>query len=349
MRRSCAVAARCDAWYDESHVLHGVDFDVRAGEVVTLLGRNGAGKTTTLKSVMGIVPKRRGSVRFRDDELIARPSNAIARLGLAFCPEERGIFASLTVEENLLLPPVVQPGGLGTEAIFALFPNLRERGRSQGTKLSGGEQQMLAIGRILRTGARLLLLDEPTEGLAPVIVQPDRGHHPPPEGRGLHDPARRAELPLRLHGGRSPLRDGARAGGGHDPATPSSRRTPPSSTSTSGYNRPSHVVLNRTKGPTHAQVLDCRHHGRDRPRRPARGPGPDLRRGHQDRRAHRHVEPLRRPLRPGLGDRGPHGGGGLRRRQEGDEGRDRLRPTTRTRPTSGPASRGSGSTPTRWT
>jgi branched-chain amino acid transport system ATP-binding protein len=158
------------AWYGESHVLHGVDFEVRAGEVVTLLGRNGAGKTTTLKSVMGIVPWRTGSVRFRGEELIDRPSNHIARRGLAFCPEERGIFASLTVEENLLLPPVVQPGGLGLEAIYGLFPNLRERGRSQGTKLSGGEQQMLAIGRILRTGARLLLLDEPTEGLAPVIV-----------------------------------------------------------------------------------------------------------------------------------------------------------------------------------
>jgi branched-chain amino acid transport system ATP-binding protein len=159
------------AWYGESHVLHGVAFEVRAGEVVTLLGRNGAGKTTTLKSVMGMVPRREGSVRFRGEELIDRPSNLIARRGLAFCPEERGIFASLSVEENLLLPPVVQPGGLGLDAIYDLFPNLRERGRSQGTKLSGGEQQMLAIGRILRTGARLLLLDEPTEGLAPVIIQ----------------------------------------------------------------------------------------------------------------------------------------------------------------------------------
>ena len=159
------------AWYDESHVLHGVDFDVWPGEVVTLLGRNGAGKTTTLKSVMGIVPRRRGSVRFGGEELIHRPSNAIARLGIAFCPEERGIFASLNVSENLTLPPVVRPGGLSLESIFGLFPNLRERLRSQGTKLSGGEQQMLAIGRILRTGARLLLLDEPTEGLAPVIVQ----------------------------------------------------------------------------------------------------------------------------------------------------------------------------------
>jgi len=159
------------AWYGESHILHGVDFDVRAGEVVTLLGRNGAGKTTTLKSVMGIVTRRRGSVTFAGHELIGLPSNRIARLGLAFCPEERGIFASLNVEENLLLPPQVRPGGLSVDAIYALFPNLKERRRSQGTKLSGGEQQMLAIGRILRTGARLLLLDEPTEGLAPVIVQ----------------------------------------------------------------------------------------------------------------------------------------------------------------------------------
>jgi len=160
-----------NAWYGESHILHGVDFDVSPGEVVTLLGRNGAGKTTTLKAIMGIVRKRTGSVRFEAAELATLPSNAIARLGIAFCPEERGIFASLDVEENLLLPPVVKPGGLGVDAIFALFPNLRERRHSQGTKLSGGEQQMLAIGRILRTGARLLLLDEPTEGLAPVIVQ----------------------------------------------------------------------------------------------------------------------------------------------------------------------------------
>ncbi|HXD97647.1 MAG TPA: ABC transporter ATP-binding protein [Candidatus Acidoferrum sp.] len=159
------------AWYGESHILHGVDFDVFPGEVVTLLGRNGAGKTTTLKSVMGIVGKRTGSVRLGAAELITRPSNAIARLGIAFCPEERGIFASLNVQENLLLPPRVQAGGLALEAIFDLFPNLKDRLRSPGTKLSGGEQQMLAIGRILRTGARLLLLDEPTEGLAPVIVQ----------------------------------------------------------------------------------------------------------------------------------------------------------------------------------
>src|SRR5262245_38825423 len=159
------------AWYGESHVLHGVNFNVRSGEVVTLLGRNGAGKTTTLKAIMGIVTKRTGSVRYEGNELIALTSDRIARHGLAFCPEERGIFASLNVEENLLLPPVVRPGGLALERIFELFPNLKERLRSQGTKLSGGEQQMLAIGRILRTGARLLLLDEPTEGLAPVIIQ----------------------------------------------------------------------------------------------------------------------------------------------------------------------------------
>jgi branched-chain amino acid transport system ATP-binding protein len=160
------------AWYGESHVLHGVAFEVRAGEVVTLLGRNGAGKTTTLKSIMGIVPHRTGSVRYEGRELIGRASNDIARAGIAFCPEERGIFASLDVRENIMLPPVVRPGGLSLERVYALFPNLKERlGASQGTKLSGGEQQMLAIGRILRTGARLLLLDEPTEGLAPVIIQ----------------------------------------------------------------------------------------------------------------------------------------------------------------------------------
>ena len=159
------------AWYGESHVLQGVDFEVLPGEVVTLLGRNGAGKTTTMKSIMGIVGRRSGSIRFDGSETVGLPSNRIARLGIAFCPEERGIFASLNVHENLLLPPVVREGGIALERIFALFPNLKERLGSQGTKLSGGEQQMLAIGRILRTGARLLLLDEPTEGLAPVIVQ----------------------------------------------------------------------------------------------------------------------------------------------------------------------------------
>ncbi len=161
-----------NAWYGESHILHGVEFEVREGEVVTLLGRNGAGKTTTLKSVMGLVPRREGSIRFRGAETIALMPNQIARAGIAICPEERGIFGSLNVMENLLLPPVVAPGGLDLDTIFTLFPNLKERaGTAHGTRLSGGEQQMLAIARILRTGAKLLLLDEPTEGLAPVIVQ----------------------------------------------------------------------------------------------------------------------------------------------------------------------------------
>ena len=169
--RALLTVNELQAWYGESHILHGVTFEVRPGEVVTLLGRNGVGKTTTLKSIMGIVEQRTGSVVFDDRELIRLPSNAIARAGIAICPEERGIFASLDVRENLLLPPQLRPGGLDLDRIFALFPNLRERLSSQGTKLSGGEQQMLAIARILRTGARLLLLDEPTEGLAPVIIQ----------------------------------------------------------------------------------------------------------------------------------------------------------------------------------
>jgi len=159
------------AYYGESHILHGIDLDVYHGELVTLLGRNGAGKSTTLKSIMGIVKDRRGSITYEGRELVGLPSNRIARLGIAYCPEERGIYASLTAEENLLLPPKVQAGGMSVERIYELFPNLRARRRSPGTRLSGGEQQMLAIARILRTGARLLLLDEPTEGLAPVIVQ----------------------------------------------------------------------------------------------------------------------------------------------------------------------------------
>ena len=160
------------AWYNESHILHGVDLDVREGEVVTLLGRNGAGKTTTLKSIMGIVGKRSGSVMFLGRELIGLPIERIARLGVALCPEERAVFASLTVKENLFLPPqIARTGGMGVDRIYELFPNLRERLASGGGKLSGGEQQMLAIARILRTGARFLMLDEPTEGLAPVIIQ----------------------------------------------------------------------------------------------------------------------------------------------------------------------------------
>ena len=163
--------AGLNAWYGESHVLHGMEFAVAEGELVTLLGRNGAGKTTTLRAIMGIIGRRSGSVSFAGKEMVGLPSNRIARLGVGYCPEERGIFASLDVEENLLLPPVVKPGGLSLDEIYAIFPNLLERRRSQGTKLSGGEQQMLAIARILRSGASLLLLDEPTEGLAPVIVQ----------------------------------------------------------------------------------------------------------------------------------------------------------------------------------
>ncbi len=163
--------AGLNAWYDESHVLHGMDFEVREGEVVTLLGRNGAGKTTTLKSIMGLLPKRTGSIKFKGAELIHARPDVVGRAGIGFCPEERGIFAGLTVQENLLLPPVVAPGGMSIADIHTLFPNLKERAKSPGTKLSGGEQQMLAIARILRTGAKLLLLDEPTEGLAPVIVQ----------------------------------------------------------------------------------------------------------------------------------------------------------------------------------
>jgi branched-chain amino acid transport system ATP-binding protein len=159
------------AWYGESHILHGAEFVIYPGEVVTLLGRNGAGKTTTLKSIIGIIGKRRGSIVFDGVETIRLPSRMIARLGVGYVPEERGIFSTLDVEENLNLPPRVKPGGLSVEQVFELFPNLKERLRSQGTKLSGGEQQMLAIGRILRTGASFLLLDEPTEGLAPVIIE----------------------------------------------------------------------------------------------------------------------------------------------------------------------------------
>ena len=160
-----------EGWYGESHVLHGIEIDVRTGEVITLLGRNGAGKTTTLRAIIGILGKRAGSIVYDGVETVRMASRNIARLGIGYVPEERGIFASLTVHENLMLPPRVKPGGMTVAEIHTLFPNLKERAGSQGTKLSGGEQQMLAIGRILRTGAKLILLDEPTEGLAPVIVQ----------------------------------------------------------------------------------------------------------------------------------------------------------------------------------
>jgi branched-chain amino acid transport system ATP-binding protein len=163
--------SRLNAWYGESHVLHGVDFHVDEGEVVTLLGRNGAGRTSTLRAIMGLTGRREGSVKVRGTETIGLPTHRIARLGIGYCPEERGIFSSLSAEENLLLPPTLAVGGMSVEQIYAMFPNLQERAGSQGTRLSGGEQQMLAVARILRTGAKLLLLDEISEGLAPVIVQ----------------------------------------------------------------------------------------------------------------------------------------------------------------------------------
>jgi branched-chain amino acid transport system ATP-binding protein len=160
-----------NAWYGESHVLHGVDFHVDEGEVVTLLGRNGAGRTSTLRAIMGLTGRRAGSVKVRGTEAIGLPTHRIARLGIGYCPEERGIFSSLSAEENLLLPPTLAVRGMRVAQIYTMFPNLQERAGSQGTRLSGGEQQMLAVARILRTGAKLLLLDEISEGLAPVIVQ----------------------------------------------------------------------------------------------------------------------------------------------------------------------------------
>jgi branched-chain amino acid transport system ATP-binding protein len=158
-------------WYGESHVLHGVSFRVEEGEVVTLLGRNGAGRTSTLRAIMGLIGRRKGSIKVRGSETTGLAAHRIARLGLGYCPEERGIFSTLSAEENLMLPPTLGPGGMSVSDVYAMFPNLRERAKSQGTRLSGGEQQMLAVARILRTGAKLLLLDEMSEGLAPVIVQ----------------------------------------------------------------------------------------------------------------------------------------------------------------------------------
>ena len=159
------------AWYGESHILHGIDLDVKAGECITLLGRNGAGRSSTLKSVLGLVGRRSGSIKVEGQETIGLLPHKIARRGIGYCPEERGIYASLTAEENLMLLPAVGPDGMSVDEIYTMFPNLKERAHSPGTRLSGGEQQMLAMARILRTGARLLLLDEITEGLAPVIVQ----------------------------------------------------------------------------------------------------------------------------------------------------------------------------------
>ncbi|MDZ5460335.1 ABC transporter ATP-binding protein [Azohydromonas lata] len=170
-RRRLLEVRDLHAWYGESHVLHGVSFTVEEGEVVTLLGRNGAGRTTTLRAIMGLTGSRKGSIKVHGEESVSLPTHRIARLGVGYCPEERGIFSSLSTQENLMLPPVLTQGGMSVEQIYAMFPNLRERASSQGTRLSGGEQQMLAVARILRTGARLLLLDEISEGLAPVIVQ----------------------------------------------------------------------------------------------------------------------------------------------------------------------------------
>ncbi|OSZ62834.1 ABC transporter ATP-binding protein [Hydrogenophaga sp. IBVHS2] len=171
MKQPLLKVSGLDAWYGESHILHGVNFELYEGELITLLGRNGAGRSTTIKSILGLVGKRTGSVQIGGVETIHMPTNRIARLGLGYCPEERGIFSSLSCEENLMLPPKVGEGGMSIEEIYEMFPNLKERRNSQGTRLSGGEQQMLAMARILRTGAKVLLLDEITEGLAPVIVQ----------------------------------------------------------------------------------------------------------------------------------------------------------------------------------
>ncbi len=171
MSKTLLRVSNLHAYYGESHILHGVDFEIKEGELITLLGRNGAGRSTTLKAILGLTGKRTGSIQVEGVETIAMATNKIARLGLGFCPEERGIFSTLSCEENLLLPPVVGPGGMSLAEIYDMFPNLKERRNSPGTRLSGGEQQMLAMARILRTGAKILLLDEITEGLAPVIVQ----------------------------------------------------------------------------------------------------------------------------------------------------------------------------------
>jgi|GEM_PF-6586618 len=202
-----------NAFYGDSHVLHGIDLHVERGELVTLLGRNGAGKTTTLRAIMGLV-ERRGDIRFDGADLSRLPPHKIARFGIGYVPEERGIFSSLDVTENLLLPPTIKPGGMTIEEIYTLFPNLKERAGSQGTKLSGGEQQMLAMARILRTGADFLLLDEVTEGGAG-HHRADRHRDRASQGAGLHDPAGGAELPLCQSHRRPPLRSRERTRGRH--------------------------------------------------------------------------------------------------------------------------------------
>ena len=218
MAEPVLAIADLQGWYGDSHVLHGVSLEVTKGECVTIIGRNGAGKTTTLRAIMGMLDKRTGSIRVAGTETIAAASETIARLGVGYVPEERGIYATLDVTENLLLPPRVNDGGMSIEDIYLLFPALRERRRSPGTRLSGGEQQMLAIGRVLRTGATLFLLDEPTEGLAPVIVQQIGRAIETDEAAGPHDRSRRAELPLRGETRRPPLRHGARPHRRRDPA-----------------------------------------------------------------------------------------------------------------------------------
>ena len=319
--RAGAVGSDLQAWYGESHILHGINFDVNAGEVVTLLGRNGAGKTTTLKSVMGIIGKRTGSIRFDGQDIIRASSDKIARMGVAFCPEERGIFASLDVRENLLLPPIVRPGGLSLDQIFELFPNLKERLNSQGTKLSGGEQQMLAIARILRTGARFLMLDEPTEGLAPVIIQQIGHTIARLKSEGFHHPAGRAELPLRLDRGRPLLHRRARQG----------HRRFRQFRAAGQYGQASHLSRRLIELRLHSGLMEDNMKQRISAlllgaalalaarRRP--GAGQDR----QDRRAHRQVRPLRRPRRRRLDARGADGGRGFRSRGQGLEDRRDLR------------------------
>ncbi len=238
-----------EAWYGESHVLHGIDLDVAPGEVVTLLGRNGAGKTTTLKSIMGVMGKRRGSVTFDGHETIRMPSRAIARLGIGYVPEERGIYSSLNVEENLMLPPQVRPGGLSLDQIFTLFPNIKERLKSQGTKLSGGEQQMLAIGAHPAHRRQSAAARRADGGAGPGDHRADRPHHRAAEAGGLHHRPGRAEFPLRRDGGRPALCRRAGQGDRHDPQQPNSTPTSTSCTAISGSSvrdlQPEHQVENR--------------------------------------------------------------------------------------------------------